>query len=170
MAFSWFSCLRLFFDERKVRQPLTALWYKRRRELLRNPHHDETGKVTWSWGVDRPPFEDDMVYSDPSSANVMFCIICSKSMCVSDSLVQRVNPGTPWRKWNEDHGRPLLVMDESCEQQESTGETGWWDALCVCVSECSVSDVSWRCPSGCCQVVPVESWWRKGWCGLASCC
>lgn len=28
MAFSWVSCLRLFFDERKVRQPLTALWYK----------------------------------------------------------------------------------------------------------------------------------------------
>lgn len=178
MAFSRFSCLRLFFDERKVRQPLTALWYKRGGSCCVIP-------IMTSWnrkgnvelGVDHPPFEDDMWFIQTLPQQMWRSASSARGACVCvfqivwfsvRTLAHLEESGTRTMEdlWH------LLVMDESCEQQERTGETGWWDALCVCERErdCSVSYISWRCPSGCCQVVLVERWWRKGWCCLASCC
>lgn len=57
MAFSWFSCLRLFYEEQKVQQPLTALWYKQGGRCCVIPimtGRDRTGNM--ELGVDRPPF------------------------------------------------------------------------------------------------------------------
>lgn len=163
MAFSRFSCLRLFFDERKVRQPLTALWYKRGGSCCVIP-------IMTSWnrkgnvelGVDHPPFEDDMWFIQTLPQQMWSSASSARGACVCvfqivwfsvRTLAHLEESGTRTMEdlWH------LLVMDESCEQQERTGETGWWDALCVWERE----SVAWATLAGGVRVDAARwSWWR----------